>query len=370
MRGSVQSRIVVDLFGQSSRDGIISSTDSSLQGNTVEGMDDITLAMKEKQTDDHSVINEAYGDRGNVGQIPFVSLASTYRRYVQGYIVFSIPVGVLYRPSEGKLKNIKTKDYLGTAKLIAATDQRDAFTGFTGSEKTSSPAAGPIAALARSGLSRSNTSGARLQSDSSSTATLKPRPSEATLSSPSSRLAGPPVPTKIEMQRSQTTIGRTLPAGPRKSFPTPPSSGEMDRHPDRRIQRNAQLDDADVLDYYAQPPTPSGQPPERVATWARETGRDPPQLSLSLSTTSASARSFVRPPLLGFTPVVGGISLAGGGSMRKDVYQTEDGSYVTGSYSGTIDGEKEMTKIRVKLRYLEDVRGMVRPSFLPVSSRC
>lgn len=139
----------------------------------------------------------------------------------------------------------------------------------------------------------------------------------------------------------------------------------MDRHPDRRMQRNAQLDDADVLDYYAQPPTPSGQPPERVATWARETGRDPPQLSLSRSTTSASARSFNRPPLLGFTPVVGDISRVGG-SIRKEVYQKEDGSYVTGSYSGTIAGEKEMTKIRVKLRYLEDVRGMVRSTLFTV----
>lgn len=276
---------------------------------------------------------------------------------MQGYTVFSIPVGVLYRPSAGKLKNIKTKNYLGTAKLIAATDSRDAFTGFTGSEKASQPSAGPIASFnARAGLMRSNTSGGRLQSETS-TATLKPRPSEGTFSSPSARIAAPPVPTKVEIHRSHTTINRTLPNATRKSPPTPPSSGEMERHPAARNQRNGQLDDGDVLDYYAQPPTPSGQPPERVATWARETDRDPPQLSLSRSTTSASARSLTRPPLLGFTPVV--VGHARSASLKQNVYQTEDGSYVTGSYSGTLDGEKEMTKIRVKLRYLEDVRGMV-----------
>ena len=59
------------------------------------------------------------------------------------------PVGVLYRPSESKLKNVKSKDYLGKAvssslltyikddpnssqKLIAASDTIDAYTTFTG----------------------------------------------------------------------------------------------------------------------------------------------------------------------------------------------------------------------------------------------
>lgn len=34
--------------------------------------------------------------------------------------MFSIPVGVVYRPNEAKVKNLKTKDYLGKAKVIAA----------------------------------------------------------------------------------------------------------------------------------------------------------------------------------------------------------------------------------------------------------
>jgi hypothetical protein len=42
---------------------------------------------------------------------------------------------VLYRPSEKKLKNVQTKDYLGKAKLVAAADSTDAFTTFTGATR-------------------------------------------------------------------------------------------------------------------------------------------------------------------------------------------------------------------------------------------
>lgn len=48
--------------------------------------------------------------------------------------MFSVRVGLLYRPNESKVRNVKTKDYLGKARLVAASDQRDAFTGFTGAE--------------------------------------------------------------------------------------------------------------------------------------------------------------------------------------------------------------------------------------------
>jgi hypothetical protein len=48
--------------------------------------------------------------------------------------VFSIPVGIVYRPNEAKVKNLKTKDYLGKARLVAASDRQNAFTGFAGSE--------------------------------------------------------------------------------------------------------------------------------------------------------------------------------------------------------------------------------------------
>jgi neutrophil cytosolic factor 2 len=65
--------------------------------NRQDGLADMEEARREKATDEHSVIDDAIQDRG------------------EGYTVFSIPVGVLYRPSESKLKNSKTKDYMGKA---------------------------------------------------------------------------------------------------------------------------------------------------------------------------------------------------------------------------------------------------------------
>lgn len=48
--------------------------------------------------------------------------------------MFSIPVGIVYRPNDAKVKNLKTKDYLGKARLVAASDRANAFTGFAGAE--------------------------------------------------------------------------------------------------------------------------------------------------------------------------------------------------------------------------------------------
>jgi len=48
--------------------------------------------------------------------------------------VFSIPVGVVYRPNEAKVRNLQQKDYLGKARLVAASDRANAFTGFAGAE--------------------------------------------------------------------------------------------------------------------------------------------------------------------------------------------------------------------------------------------
>ncbi|CAG8513390.1 24593_t:CDS:10 [Dentiscutata erythropus] len=86
-------------------------------GQTEQGLGDFSFAVKEKQTEEHDVIDEAIQVQG------------------QGFTVFSIPVGVIYRPPEGKLKNVKIKDYLGKAKLVAAVDPEDAFTGFTGAQQ-------------------------------------------------------------------------------------------------------------------------------------------------------------------------------------------------------------------------------------------
>ncbi|KAG2129876.1 uncharacterized protein EDB93DRAFT_1181426 [Suillus bovinus] len=86
-------------------------------GYQTEGLAEMENARNAKVTEDHDVIDDAIRDRG------------------EGYTVFSIPVGVLYRPSENKLKNSKSKDYLGKAKLVAASEATDAFTEFTGIKK-------------------------------------------------------------------------------------------------------------------------------------------------------------------------------------------------------------------------------------------
>ncbi|KAK3380421.1 hypothetical protein B0T24DRAFT_194069 [Lasiosphaeria ovina] len=81
------------------------------------GMQDLQYASKEKLPGkDHDVIDEAIKEEA------------------QGYTVFSIPVGVVYRPNEAKVRNLKPKDYLGKARLVAASDRGNAFTGFAGSE--------------------------------------------------------------------------------------------------------------------------------------------------------------------------------------------------------------------------------------------
>lgn len=81
------------------------------------GMQDFGYAQKEKMTSDHDVIDDAI------------------REKAEGYTVFSIPVGVVYRPNEAKVKNLKTKDYLGKARLIATSNTTNTSTGFQGAEK-------------------------------------------------------------------------------------------------------------------------------------------------------------------------------------------------------------------------------------------
>ncbi|KAF2232463.1 hypothetical protein EV356DRAFT_534577 [Viridothelium virens] len=80
------------------------------------GMQDLQFAANEKANPDHDVIDEAI------------------REQAEGYTVFSIPVGIIYRPNAAKVKNLKTKDYLGKARLVAATERSNTFTGFTGAE--------------------------------------------------------------------------------------------------------------------------------------------------------------------------------------------------------------------------------------------
>ncbi|KAL1921912.1 uncharacterized protein VTP21DRAFT_10554 [Calcarisporiella thermophila] len=81
-------------------------------GNLDSGMEDLKYAQMNKQAESHDVIDEAISVQG------------------EGFTVFSIPPGVLYRPPESKVKNAKKVDYLGNARVIASLEDGDTFTGF------------------------------------------------------------------------------------------------------------------------------------------------------------------------------------------------------------------------------------------------
>ncbi|KAK4936266.1 hypothetical protein LTR66_015360, partial [Elasticomyces elasticus] len=80
------------------------------------GMQDLMFAAKEKVVPDHDVIDEAIQEQA------------------EGYTVFSIPVGIVYRPNEAKVKNLKTKDYLGKARIVAAFDLDNSGTALSSAE--------------------------------------------------------------------------------------------------------------------------------------------------------------------------------------------------------------------------------------------
>ncbi|KAK6909893.1 hypothetical protein I203_103919 [Kwoniella mangroviensis CBS 8507] len=78
------------------------------------GISDLRDAQSQKMIKEHDVIDDAIRDGGS------------------DYNVFSVPVGVLFKPSQKKLKNLASRDYMGKAILVAATDVNDAYTTFTG----------------------------------------------------------------------------------------------------------------------------------------------------------------------------------------------------------------------------------------------
>ncbi|KAF7375328.1 P-type phospholipid transporter [Mycena sanguinolenta] len=83
-------------------------------GRMDKGMSYLEKAKRLTMIEDHDLIEDVILQKG------------------EGYTVFSIAPGVLYWPSEMKLKSIQRKDFIGKATLIAATDLDDLTTGFSG----------------------------------------------------------------------------------------------------------------------------------------------------------------------------------------------------------------------------------------------
>ncbi|KAJ7352181.1 hypothetical protein DFH08DRAFT_858123 [Mycena albidolilacea] len=83
-------------------------------GRMDKGMEYLEKAKSLTMIDDHDIIEDVLLQKG------------------EGFTVYSIAPGVLYWPSEIKLKSIERKDFMGEATLIAATDLNDLTTGFYG----------------------------------------------------------------------------------------------------------------------------------------------------------------------------------------------------------------------------------------------
>ncbi|TFK80518.1 hypothetical protein K466DRAFT_591793 [Polyporus arcularius HHB13444] len=353
-------------------------------GQLQEGLADMEDARREKATEEHGVIDDAIQDRG------------------EGYTVFSIPVGVLYRPAAKKLENSKARDFLGKAKLVAAESTNDLFTEFTGvarlkqgitpqnvflddgpgltraatvaapSVNVPKPANGddpkPSPALQRAKTTISVPADARERiraAGGGSAPATPPKTSPTTPAGPSlarsatsggmGRGAGAPVPLGLNGPMRGLSIRKNgnSPTGPSATGPPAQQGGGA---------RMTEFYD-DYLDGYTGeaaeevPPLPSAE--GRVANWAKGVGRG--------GRPSAPPSSY------------GGGSVMGGGSVRRKLtrrgtasrregagarsqtsssfyggYEEEEEGYVSGEYEDVF----EMVKIRVKLYYREDVRGM------------
>lgn len=342
-------------------------------GNADEGMNDMQEAMRQKATEEHNVIDDAIKDNG------------------EGYTVFSIPVGVLYRPNERKLKNAKTKDYLGKAKLVAASDSSDAFTTFTGVTRLKmgqTPSGAPLERpppspdrptpnLTRSASANAATPSSRSDPGASglerkpTTINVIARP---TGSAPpkGSGMGGPQRGPSIARRPSETG-GRG--GAPRPRQPARGASGDDEDAPlpPTKQSRLTEFYD-DYLDGYGGGDGDGDEPPPlpvapaagaggdgRVAAWARNNatpGNAPPP----------APGSATQPKPRSAPPSTYAPSSFGGGSMRRrntrrrtqgsramSTYDEEEEGYQSADYE---DAPFELVKIRVKLHYEDEVRGM------------
>ncbi|EJD07981.1 uncharacterized protein FOMMEDRAFT_101396 [Fomitiporia mediterranea MF3/22] len=370
-------------------------------GNVDAGLMDMQDARGEKATDEHNVIDDAIADRG------------------EGYTVFSIPVGVLYRPSENKLKNTRTKDYMGKAKLIATDSVDEAYTEFTGVARKARGFTGTGAPIPDNSLSSFDSleSAAGLGNLSRSQTVPPPR-----VTVDDTRPAGLmrsrtvlPVADRSQqqnvnpnspngrdggmggggggLQRSLTTSARSPMSPPGGSGPTralsvrkngmgmgqqrsptssapppPPEKNDGNGTGNGGPMRITEIYDDYIGGYADDAPPPMPMPPaapqQRVAAWARNNANPANTPSRAPSTRapsaygsfSSSGASLRRKPTR--RPTIGGGG-GGPGSTRgrpMSPYEEEEEGYVSGEYDEPII--YELTKIRVKLHYQDDVRGM------------
>lgn len=329
------------------------------------GMADLAEASADKVIAEHAVIDEAIQDRG------------------EGYTVFSIPVGVLYRPSESKLRNTKQKDYLGKAKLVATADANEAYTTFTGVTRlkqgitpkgTFIPESEDKSAESNVQLSRSVTVPAPSNVDQINPVPLKR--SKTTISVPINRNQGlgsetsqtlppPPPPSQTSRpkpQRSMTDAGRKLGIQQDLATPTRGLSLRLPRgrtSPEQKSpsprERMTEFYD-DYLDAYRDQVPGVPRRSNTIAAWARNNANPetPPPPSRSPST---------RPPPSSYSGASGlrrrGTAMGRQRSVvrRKNAYEEEEEGYGSGDYED-VPSYVDFSKIRVKVRFGDEIRGL------------
>ncbi|KAG7098493.1 hypothetical protein E1B28_000437 [Marasmius oreades] len=339
-------------------------------GRTDEGLADMQEAKTEKATDEHNVIDDAMADRG------------------EGYTVFSIPVGVLYRPPEKKLKNVAAKSYMGKPVLIAASDARDVTTGFSGINNLRQGVT-PLGVFIdpleqeKGSLGRSQTvpPQSTKRDDDARPADLSR--SKTTLSVPTNaRERTSPITespsASINRSNTTSTVRGAGMGGPVRGLSVkkqaspittnvPPPPQKEDRSPRENTSNRVTEFYDDYLDSYGasdEPPPPPPMPvmpsgPDRVAAWARSNanpnaGYPPPTRNGSRSAPGSS----YAPSSYGGPTVRRKLTRRNTSSARSRItsaYEEEEEGYVSGDYD---DGPFELVKIRVKLHYRDDVRGM------------
>ena len=329
-------------------------------GQVAEGMADLREAQAQKQSPEHAVIDDAVRDQG------------------KDYNVFSVPVGIVFRPAPAKLKNLAARDYMGKAILVAASDANDAYTTFTGITRLrrgQTPTGAPLDASHPLGRSASvsiidNSSSDRIPAARlarSNTLSVvdqvgQANPSSSSLAPPASNLA--PQRT-LTPQRSLTTMKPTLPPlqtelSRMRMSPTPPPNGrqptrqdsyssaaspQLRTPPQPRAEGSLRVTEL-YDDYYKEPfenDLPPDLPPIRgrnkdLEAWASKTPAGaPPPLARSNSArpSQANLRAPARAP-----------SRASGNGMTGSIYESEGGSFY------------DLTKVRIKVHVGKTVRGM------------
>ncbi|PFH53768.1 hypothetical protein AMATHDRAFT_54263 [Amanita thiersii Skay4041] len=347
-------------------------------GRIQEGMMTLEDARREKSIEDHNVIDEAIRDRGN------------------GYTVFSIPVGVVYRPSEKKLKNAVTKDYMGKAKLVAATDANDIYTEFSGVTRLKQGISPAGVFLDRPDASPVNLT----RSATAPAATLPPIRDQDPTPKSAGVLERAKTTINVPMNARERVAGRSgqSPSSTSPVAPFPPSAPAAaprapvnPLNPGRgapvvRLTRSPSLNRAppaalnvppirdtgadfydDYLDSYssgvdntssAGPPMPQQPPNMYLNNYPPPPSAWPRNNSLNRSGSRSAPATNYSPSTYGGSIRRKGTKRAPPSSRVPSSFEEEEEGYGSGDYE---DVMYDLQKIRVKIHYQDEIRGMTFP---------